>query len=288
VWRTKPWDDQAGALYGRLFDNAIVIGSSFTQVLGLAAKRFGVYLSIGIDEREATGSTLYNTQLLYSPDGELASVHRKLVPTGGERLVWGSGDGSGVRVVETPFGRIGTLTCWESYMPLARAALYAQGVDIYLAPTWDNSEVWPATMQHIAKEGRTFVVGVNHCLNAAQLPDDLPGRAELYGDATDWLAKGNTMVVGPTGQVLAGPLVGEAGLVVADIDVNEARHTRQQFDPTGHYGRPDVFRLRFDDSARSSVTTTSDPAVEANDAGPATGPGPTPGAGGSPAPVPPA
>jgi nitrilase len=246
VWRTKPWDDHATALYAVLFDNAVVIGSAVTQVLGVAAKRYGIYLSVGIDEREPAGSTLYNTQLLFGPAGDLLSVHRKLVPTGGERLVWGTGDGSGLKVVETPFGRIGTLTCWENYMPLARAALYEQGVDIYLAPTWDNSDVWPSTMKHIAKEGRVFVVGVNHCLRASQLPAALPGRHDLYGDEEDWLAPGNTMIVDPMGHALAGPLMEKSGIVTADIDANEARHWRHQFDSTGHYARPDVLRLHAD------------------------------------------
>jgi nitrilase len=246
VWRTKPWDDHANALYAVLFDNAVVIGSAVTQVLAFAAKRYGIYLSVGIDERELVGSTLYNTQLLFGPDGELLSVHRKLVPTGAERLVWGMGDGAGLKVVDTPFGRVGTLTGWENYMPLARAALYAQGVDIYLAPTWDNSEVGPSTMQHIAKEGRVFVVGVNHCLRASQLPDDLPGRHDLYGDDQDWLAQGSTMIVDPTGETRAGPLLAEPGIVTADIDVNEARHWRHHFDSAGHSGRPDVLQLHVD------------------------------------------
>ena len=165
----------AAALHAGLFDNAVVIGSAVTQVLGVAAKRFGIYLSIGIDEREPAGSTLYNTQLLFGPAGDLlpgapeARAHR------GRAIGLGMGDGSGLKVVETPFGRIGTLTCWENYMPLARAALYEQGVDIYLAPTWDNSDVWPSTMKHIAKEGRVFVVGVNHCLRARSCPPPCPG-----------------------------------------------------------------------------------------------------------------
>jgi nitrilase len=262
VWRTRPWDDHASALYATLFDNAVVIGSAVTSVLGVAAKRFGIYLSIGIDEREPSGSTLYNSQLLYGPDGSLLSVHRKLVPTGGERLVWGMGDGSGLEVVETPFGRIGTLTCWENYMPLARAALYAQGVDIYLAPTWDNSDVWPSTMQHIAREGRVFVVGVNQCLRATQLPEALPGRAELYGGEEDWLARGNTMIVDADGHLLAGPLTEQAGIVIADIDANEARHLRQQFDSTGHYGRPDVLRLQMDLAPRPSGALRQDSAAD--------------------------
>jgi nitrilase len=148
-------------------------------------------------------------------------------------------------------------------MPLARAALYAQGVDIYLAPTWDNSDVWPSTMQHIAKEGRVFVVGVNQCLRASQLPDGLPGRAELYGGDEDWLARGNTMIVDAEGHLLAGPLTEQAGIVTADIDANEARHLRHQFDSTGHYGRPDVLRLQMDLASRPAGALRRDSVADA-------------------------
>src|SRR2546430_2383619 len=126
----------------------------------------------------------------------------------GERLVWGMGDGSTLQVVDTGFGRLGGLICWENYMPLARAALYAQGIDVYLAPTWDNSDVWVPTLRHIAREGRTYVIGVTSCISAADLPADLPGRASLYGDSDDWLSRGNTVIVGPEGEILAGPLTG--------------------------------------------------------------------------------
>ncbi|MGH2758730.1 MAG: carbon-nitrogen hydrolase family protein, partial [Actinomycetota bacterium] len=160
VWRTTPFSGHAAALFARLLDQSVVVPSSSTDALGEAAARARAYVSIGINERDEHGSTLYNTQLYFAPDGSLAAKHRKLMPTGGERLVWGMGDGSTLDVIDTPFGRLGGLTCWENYMPLARAALYAQGIDVYLAPTWDNSEVWVASMQHIAKEGRMFVIGV--------------------------------------------------------------------------------------------------------------------------------
>src|SRR5688572_11682690 len=162
VWRTRPWDGHASALYARLLDQAVVVPSPATETLGAAAARAGVWLSIGVDELDRHSTTLYNSQLLFDADGRLMQCHRKLMPTGGERLVWGFGDGSTLGVVETPFGLVGTLACWENYMPLARAALYGQGVDIYLAPTWDNSDVWVASMRHIAKEGRVFEIGRAH------------------------------------------------------------------------------------------------------------------------------
>jgi nitrilase len=258
VWRTRPWDAHASALYARLLDQAVVVPSPATEALGAAAARAGVWLSIGVDELDRHSTTLYNSQLLFDADGALVQCHRKLMPTGGERLVWGMGDGSTMGVVDTPFGLVGTLACWENYMPLARAALYAQGVDIYLAPTWDNSDVWVATMRHIAKEGRVFVVGVNYCIRGSDVPADVPGRDDLYGGDDDWLSRGNTMIVGPDGDVLAGPLEGEEGILYADIDAARARAARVQFDPVGHYGRADVFRLSVDARPRRSVSFTAE------------------------------
>ena len=175
VWRTRPWDAHATALYDLLFDHAVVAGSPATDVLARTAGRLGIWLVVGVSERNEAGSTLYNSLLYFAPDGRLAARHRKLMPTGGERLVWGTGDGSTLTVTDTGFGRLGGLICWENYMPLARAALYAQGVDIYLAPTWDNSDVWVPTLRHIAKEGRTYVIGVTSCLRATDLPAE-PAR----------------------------------------------------------------------------------------------------------------
>jgi nitrilase len=258
VWRTRPWDDDAGALYARLLDQAVVVGSAATDALAETARRLRIWLSVGVDEREVNGSTIYNSLLHFAPDGSLAARHRKLMPTGGERLVWGMGDGSTLKVIDTGFGRLGGLICWENYMPLARAALYAQGVDVYLAPTWDNSDVWVPTLRHIAREGRTYVLGVTSCLRATDLPGGLPSRGDLYGGEDDWLSRGNTVIIGPEGEVLAGPLIGEAGVLYAEIDASRARLARQQFDPVGHYNRPDVFRLHVDTSPRPAVIQTPD------------------------------
>jgi nitrilase len=211
-------------------------------------------VSIGINEREEYGSTLYNSQLYFAPDGTLQANHRKLVPTGGERLVWGMGDGSTLEVIDTPFGRLGGLTCWENYMPLARAALYARGVEIYVAPTWDNSGMWVPSMQHIAKEGRMFVVGVNFCVKGSDVPADVPHRDELYGGPDDWLSKGNSVICGPHGNILAGPLVGEEGIIYADLDAAEAHKARHEFDPVGHYSRSDVLQLHVKTDAIRAVT----------------------------------
>ena len=254
VWRSSPWADGPSNWYERLLDQSVVVPSAATDTLAGAAEKAGCYLSIGVNEREERGSTLYNTQLWFGPDGALLGKHRKLMPTGGERLVWGMGDGSDLVVFDTELGRLGGLTCWENYMPLARYALYDQGIDVHIAPTWDNSDVWVPTLRHIAKEGRVFVIGVNFCLRGSDIPHDIAGRDELYGAEDDWLAEGNSAIIGPEGEVLAGPLVGEEGIVYAEVDIARARTARRQFDPVGHYARPDIFRLEVDRSPNRAVT----------------------------------
>ncbi len=258
VWRLTPWEVRASVLYARLFDQAVVAGGRATEVLGGAARRNGCYLSIGVTEREERGSTLYDTQLCFAPDGELIGRHRKLTSTGAERLVWGVGDGSALSGVDTPFGRLGGLTAWENYMPLARSALYAQAIDIYLAPTWDSSDVWTSTLRHIAKEGRVYVVGVNSCIRASDVPSNVPFRDEIY-NGDDWLATGNTAIVGPEGEVLAGPVAEEERIVYAEIDAELARASRHQFDPVGHNARPDVFRLEVDFTSKAPVRFSAEP-----------------------------
>ena len=250
VWRTVSWADTR---YVRLlYENSVEVPGPIVDRLGEAAAEAGTYVAMGVNEID--GGTLYNTLLYLGPDGRLLQRHRKLVPTGGERLVWGMGDGSGLAVVRAPFGVIGGLICWENYMPLARAAVYAQGVDIYLAPTWDNSEVWVATLRHIAREGRVHVVGVAPCQRGSDVPEVL--RGDLYGGEEDWMSRGFSTIVAAGGDLVAGPVTEREEILYADLDVEAARAQRRQFDPVGHYSRPDVFRLEVDTRLRRPVEFT--------------------------------
>jgi nitrilase len=240
VWRTTPWGDRDW--YARWFDQTVDIPGPACDALGAIALEHRCYLAIPVNERD--GGTVYNTICYFGPGGDLLAKHRKLVATGGERLVWGSGDGSTLAVIDTPFGRVGGLICWENYMPLARAAMYEQGIDVLLAPTWDNSHVWPLSMQHIAKEGRCYVLGITSCQRGSDVPAGIPGRDDIYGGDDDWMSRGNSIIVDPFGAVLAGPLTGERGILYAEIDAEKARLSRREFDVVGHYARPDVFQLR--------------------------------------------
>ena len=241
VWRVPAWSDRAW--YQRLWDQAVDVPGPVTAALGAAARRAGAWVAVGVSERASSG-TLYNSLVYLDPHGSVAGMHRKLMPTGGERTVWGYGDGSTLTVVDMGFARVGGLLCWENLMPLARAAMYEQGVDIYLAPTWDNSDTWGCTLRHIAREGRVFVIGTNTCLHARDVPRSLPGAAEVYaGEEDDWLSRGNTMIVGPDGALLAGPITERPGMLTAGIDLGTLAAARREFDPVGHYARPDVFQL---------------------------------------------
>lgn len=235
----------AGRLtWERYWANAVEVPSAATQALGDAARQAGAYLAIGVIERATSGGrgTLYCTLLYFGPDGQLLARHRKLKPTAAERLIWGEGDGSGLVVLDTPHGRMGGLICWENYMPLARAALYEKGVDLYLAPTADSRDTWQATVRHIACEGRCFVLGCNQFVTKDMYPSDLPGIEDL-ANQPEVMCRGGSVIVSPLGEVLAGPLWDREGLLLADLDVREVARARFDFDATGHYARPDVFRL---------------------------------------------
>ena len=235
----EPGAKEAFALLHR---ESLAVPGPDADRLAAIAREHGVWLVVGVNELDPERpGTLYNSLLYWSPDGELALHHRKLVPTNHERLVWGPGDGRGLRAVETPLGRIGGLICWENYMPLARFSLYESGVEIYIASTADDGESWQATLRHIALESRAFVVAPSHFQRAGSYPDDFPLRGLLEG--RDLLGRGGSAILAPDGGYLAGPLYDEEGILYADLDPEFLLGERQRFDPAGHYHRPDVLRL---------------------------------------------
>jgi nitrilase len=235
-------DPRAKAAFALLHRESLAVPSADADRLGAIAREHGVMLVIGVNEVDpARPGTLYNSLLYYGADGELVLHHRKLVPTNHERLVWGPGDGRGLRAIETPLGRIGGLICWENYMPLARFALYDSGVELYVASTADDGDAWQATLVHIARESRSFVLAPAHFQRAGSYPDDFPLREELEG--RDVLGRGGSAILGPDGAYLAGPLYDEEGILYAELDPARLAEERQRFDAAGHYHRPDVFSL---------------------------------------------
>jgi nitrilase len=229
----------AKRVYARLARESIELPGPDAERLAEIAREHALWLAVGANELER--GTIYNALLLYGPDGRLALHHRKLMPTNHERLVWGLGDGAGLGAVETESGRIGGLICWENMMPLARFALYESGVEIYLAPTADDSEQWHDSIRHIARESRAFVLSCCVLQRASSFPDDIP-----LADGDELVGRGGSAIVGPDGGYLAGPLWDEEGILYAQLEPELLYEERQRFDPAGHYHRPDVlgFQLR--------------------------------------------
>jgi nitrilase len=248
IWRLAAGKDGAvmGQLHTRLLANAVDIANGDLSDLCEAARAHAVTIVCGINEcdRQKGGGTLYNSVVVIGTNGEVLNRHRKLMPTNPERMVHGFGDASGLRTVDTPVGRLGALICWENYMPLARYSLYAQGVEIYVAPTYDTGDGWISTMRHIALEGRCWVLGSGTVLRGSDIPDDFPARTQLFPDPQEWINDGDSVVVSPQGRIVAGPLHKEAGILYADIDVALVAPARRALDVTGHYARPDIFELQ--------------------------------------------
>lgn len=235
--------------------NAVDIPSPATEALGAAARQANVYLVIGVIERDSqfSNGTLYCTMLYFSPDGQLIGKHRKLKPTAAERLIWGEGDGSTLTVLDTEFGKIGGLICWENYMPLARMAMYGKGVELYLAPTADSRNSWQSTLQHIACEGRCFVLGCNQFVAKSMYPTELDGLEDLASQP-EIMCRGGSVIISPLGDVLAGPLYDQEGILFADLDLAQIAQSKFDFDVTGHYARPDVFQLIINEKPLLPVT----------------------------------
>lgn len=236
----------------RYWEQAIEVPGPETDIWGQAAKEANAFVAIGVIERDAQGGTLYCTLLYFGSDGRLLGKHRKLKPTAAERLIWGEGDGSTLTALNTDIGTIGGLICWENYMPLARMALYSKGVQIYLAPTADGRDSWQATMRHIACEGRCFVLGCNQFVTKAMYPPDLVGREDL-ANQPEIMSRGGSVIVNPLGDVIAGPLYDEEGILYAELDLAEVVQSKLDFDVVGHYARPDVFQLTINEAEQRSV-----------------------------------
>lgn len=230
--------------FQRYWENSIQIPGPEVIEIGKSVKQAGVYAVVGVIEKDSDTSegTLFCTALFFAPNGELLGKHRKLKPTGSERLIWGEGDGSTMPVFETPYGRIGALICWENYMPLARAALYAKGIQIYVAPTADSRDAWFSTMRHIAIEGRCFVLSCNQYSRKEDYPEDI-ARREEFKFLPDELCRGGSCIINPLGEFIAEPVIGEEKIIYAELDMAQIPQGQYDFDVTGHYNRPDVFQL---------------------------------------------
>ncbi|TDL75442.1 carbon-nitrogen hydrolase family protein [Rhodococcus qingshengii] len=238
----------------RYWENSIPVPGEATEQLGAAACEAGVYVVMGVIERDSefSGGTLYCSVIFIGPDGSLLGKHRKLKPTAAERIVWGEGDGSTLPVFETPYGKIGALICWENYMPLARAAMYEQGVQLYIAPTADARESWQSTIRHIAMEGRCFVMSSNQYVTKDMYPKDLACYDDLVS-SPNVMSNGGSAIVGPLGDYVAEPVWGKEEIIVADLDMKQITYSQFDFDSVGHYSRPDVFKLLVNKEKQKST-----------------------------------
>ncbi|CAN5380817.1 carbon-nitrogen hydrolase family protein [soil metagenome] len=234
---------QGREMFLRYWENSIEVPGKETDQLAAWAKEANAYVVIGVTERDKISDTLYCSLLYFSPQGQLIHRHRKIKPTAAERIIWGEGDGSDLDVMDTPLGKIGGLICWENYMPLARMALYEQGIEVYLAPTADCRDSWQATLNHIACEGRCFVLGCNQYLTREHYPSDL--QRVLQEDHPSLPSSGGSVIVNPLGKVIAGPLFQKEGIITAEIDNREVIKAKMDFDVIGHYARADVFAYEW-------------------------------------------
>lgn len=238
-------------LFRRYYDSAITVPGLETAAIGEIAAKQRTHIVTGVIERD--GGTLYCSVLHFDDKGELINRRRKLMPTACERLIWGMGDGSTLDVVQTPFGRVGAVICWENYMPMLRMAIYDGGVELYCAPTVDDRDTWQTTMRHIAMEGRCFVLSAVQYLTRADCPTDYH---PMQGDAPDTvLIRGGSAIYGPLGEVIAEPVYGREAIVTAEIDIGSIARAKYDFDAVGHYARPDIFALHIDRRKKEAVTT---------------------------------
>lgn len=240
--------------YRCYWESAVDVPGPAVDVLADIARHHQVYLVIGVIERD--GGTLYCTVLFFSADGRSLGKHRKLMPTASERLIWGFGDGSTLPVFETPLGRLGAVICWENYMPLLRMTMYAKGIQLYCAPTADGRDSWIATMQHIALEGRCFVLSCNQFARRRDYPQDY--NTSFGDDPETILSRGGSCIVNPLGQILAGPNYSEECILTAELDLADIARGKFDFDVVGHYARPDIFSLHVNEHPQSPVIHNED------------------------------
>jgi nitrilase len=239
------------AMFRRYFESALDVPGAAASELGAIARDHAIHLVIGVIERE--GGTLYCAVLFFAPSGELLGKHRKLMPTAMERLIWGMGDGSTLPVLDTAVGRVGAVICWENYMPMLRMTMYAKGIQLYCAPTVDDRDTWARSMQHIAFEGRCFVLSAVQYLSAEHLPAD-------YGATGPAAIRGGSVIVNPLGEVLAGPHYGGETMLTADLDLNQIAEGKFDLDVAGHYARPDVFQLTVNERSTPALKISLDSA----------------------------
>lgn len=257
IWRLRPGGDWGVSeeLHARLLNSAVDIEAGDLKLLCDAARKNKITIVCGLNERDSKASkaTIYNAVVVIGSDGMILNRHRKLMPTNPERMVWGFGDGSGLKVVNTSAGKVGTMLCWESYMPLARYALYAQGIELYIAPTYDSGDDWLGTMQHIAREGRCWVICSGVALTNNDIPADFPDRDNLYPATEEWINPGDSVVIAPGGKIIAGPMRKEKGILFAEVDAQRVGIAKRDLDVTGHYSRPDIFTLNVNTQPQSPV-----------------------------------
>ncbi|MBT8186620.1 MAG: carbon-nitrogen hydrolase family protein [Croceitalea sp.] len=236
--------EEGKKLFAKYHENSVFLAGEDGVYLEALAKKHQIYLVIGITEKVSNNGSLYCSMVYISPTAGILGVHRKIKPTGTERIIWAEADGSSLTSVETKIGKLGGLICWENYMPLARMAMYNQGIEIYIAPTADSREAWTDTMKHIALEGRCFVLGCNQYYTKSMYPKEYQSLVEKE---VENLCPGGSVIVSPMGKVLNGPLFGNAGVLIAELDLEEVQKSKLDFDVVGHYARNDIFKLSIKD-----------------------------------------